>query len=386
VSDRILSESMMTRKVLRAELVDNPNNPNAAVRIAIIHQRKKKEDEWQDVPAEPLTRLKAGEQAKMSFTTSETLRLFEELQALSKIYSEKGILWGTKKVIVGIDTEVLKLSPERKKVIQALLDQNHSNEVWEEIVEKQPNLATKLGLARLQCERAKALAEFDTSLRDNRNEGYWQQFFERNTWIFGYGLRYQFLHTIQPQPHYGGSAVTGKGGERGDYLTASSGAMRFTVLVEIKKPTTELLCNKEYRNGVLAPSDELAGAISQLQINCRKWELEGAGLEQNVEILRDVNIYTISPKGILVVGSTHQLVDNDRRNSFELLRRNTINPEVLTFDELHQRAQYIVQQSSPEAPIQTPTQPDDDVDSPRFNDDDIQSCSAQDLRRAGRVI
>ena len=348
VSDRVLSESTTTRKVLRSELVDNEKNPDATVRITIVHQRKKKGDEWEDLPSDSLAKLKAGEQAKMSLDTQETLRLYEELQAVSKIYEEKGILWGRKQVVVGFDAEVLKVPPQRRNVIQALLDQNHSEEVWRQLVDTHPDLATKLTLARLQQKRAAALEAFEQSLRKNLGEGYWQRFFEKNTWIFGYGLKYQFLHTVQPQPHYGGTAVTGRGGEKGDYLTASSGDMRFTVLVEIKKPETDLLCSQEYRNGVYAPSDELVGAVSQLQVNCRKWEIEGSGLEQNIEALRDENIFTVSPKGILVIGCTDQLDDNNRRNSFELFRRNTVNPEILTFDELHQRARYIVEHTSPD--------------------------------------
>lgn len=373
VDDRVLSESTTTRKVVRCELVDNEKNPDAAVRITIVHQRKKRDDEWEDLPADSLATLKAGEQAKMSLDTRETLHLFEELQAVSKIYEEKGILWGKKQLVVGFDTEVLKVPPQRKKVIQALLDQNHSLEVWQQLVEANPDLATKLSLARLQHERAKALEEFNTSLRAGRGESYWQQFFERNTWIFGYGLKYQFLHTIQAQPHYGGTAMTGRGSERGDYLTASCGDIRFTVLVEIKKPDTELLCDRQYRNGVHAPSDELAGAVSQVQVNCRRWESEGAKAEQNAEHLRDEGIFTVSPKGILVIGCTDELTDADRRNSFELLRRNITNPEILTFDELHQRARYIVENTSTIEPATT--SPDEEygsyVDAPAFDVDDI---------------
>src|ERR1700730_18115202 len=128
VSDRTLSESTTTRKVLRAELIDNTKNPKAAVRIAVVHKRKKKEDEWEDLPADSLAKLKAGEQAKMSFSTEETLRLFEELQALSKIFEEKGIPWGKKQVVVGFDAEILKVPPQRKTIIKTLVDQNHSEE------------------------------------------------------------------------------------------------------------------------------------------------------------------------------------------------------------------------------------------------------------------
>ncbi len=371
VADRVLSESTITRKVLRSELIDNAKNPDAAVKVTIVHQRKKKDDDWEDLPAESLAKLKAGENAKMSLSTDETLCLFEELQALSAIFKEKGILWGKKQLVVGFDAEVLKVPPQRKSIIQTLLNENHSEEIWRELVEKQPDLATKLSLARLQSKRAEALEEFQQSLVDRRGEPYWQDFFQRNTWIFGYGLKYQFLHTIQAQPHYGGMSVSGRGDERGDYLAASSGDVRFTVLVEIKKPGTELLRNDPYRNGVFAASSELAGAISQVQINCRKWEVEGASLEQNAEMLKGENVFTVRPKGILVVGTTDQVQELDRRNSFELLRRNTMNPEILTFDELYQRARYIVEHASSETVSQSPSNRSEPQPTPVFDNDDI---------------
>ena len=81
-------------------------------------------------------------------------------------------------------------------------------------------------------------------------EGQWQQFFEANSWIFGYGLSYRFLSTLQTQPNYGGTTVSGSGGQRGDFLLASEAERRFTVLVEIKKPTSTLVGANEYRNKV----------------------------------------------------------------------------------------------------------------------------------------
>ena len=35
-------------------------------------------------------------------------------------------------------------------------------------------------------------------------------------------------------------------------------------------------------------------------------------------------------------------VNKDKLRSFELLRKNTSNPEIITFDELYERAKFIV--------------------------------------------
>ena len=79
-----------------------------------------------------------------------------------------------------------------------------------------------------------------------------------------------------------------------------------------------------------------------MQANCSKWEKEGSQTEENREALSYRSIFTIQPKGILVIGHTEQLNQISKRNTFELFRRNTVNPEILTFDELYERAKFIV--------------------------------------------
>jgi len=90
--------------------------------------------------------------------------------------------------------------------------------------------------------RREKLEKFKTGL-DNKisDESKWQSFFEKNKWIFGYGLDYHILRQEQAQPHYGGDRVDGQGGQRGDYLTSTMGDLSFTVLVEIKTPVAPLL-------------------------------------------------------------------------------------------------------------------------------------------------
>ena len=50
----------------------------------------------------------------------------------------------------------------------------------------------------------------------------------------------------------------------------------------------------------------------------------------------------IHPKGIVIIGNTSQLNNWDKRNSFERFRRELSNPEVITYDELYERAKFIV--------------------------------------------
>ena len=98
--------------------------------------------------------------------------------------------------------------------------------------------------------------------------------------------------------------------------------------------------NSQYRNGAWGISQELSGAISQVQVNCAQWEISDSRTEQNREELCGIN--TISPKGIVVIGNTSELDCRDKRNSFERFRQELRLPEIITYDELFERAKYIV--------------------------------------------
>jgi len=105
------------------------------------------------------------------------------------------------------------------------------------------------------------------------------------------------------------------------------------------------LQNTQYRNGAWGISNELAGAVSQIQVNCAQWEIYDSRFEQNRERLS--NTITVSPKGIVVIGNTSELNCWNKQNSFERFRREIRNPEIITYDELYERTRFIVEGSNP---------------------------------------
>jgi hypothetical protein len=59
-------------------------------------------------------------------------------------------------------------------------------------------------------------------------------------------------------------------------------------------------------------------------------------------------LFNIQPRSCLVIGSLSDLtgehgVNDAKFRSFELFRRNITSPEIITFDELLERAQFIVE-------------------------------------------
>jgi len=338
-----------TRKVLVVDLNDARIESGETVGITIVHQRKNKKEEWEDVKSIRLSSLKGGEGVKLHLDSHTTRNLYDHLSKLYALVKEKGIQFGTNEFSVAQADEIIKVDQNRKIIIERLLSENYGEEVWHELISTNPDLATKLSFAKLHSDRCDALKTFQVNLKQgNDDEGFWQRYFMDNEWIFGYGLNYQFLNILNDQPNYGGTDYTGKGAQKGDYLMNTEASAKFTVLIEIKTPATNIFSYdkkgnaREIRNDTWLLSSHLLGAISQIQVNTRTWSLKSQDAE-NLRKLESQKIYTVEPKGILVIGNMAEFKEHEGMLScFESFRRNIKNPEVLTFDELYQRARFIL--------------------------------------------
>lgn len=345
----ILEQKGTTRRIFVAETNDKKLSSGETVSGTIIHQRKGLNDAWEEVDSINLNTLKAGEGVKLKLRSAQTKRLYDGLTKLYKL-SQKGVRRGETEYIVGTSDEIINVPRKRKEYIERLLSENYGEEIWEELIDKNPDLATKLSHSRIYKNRLRALNEFESNINDGeKDESYWQNFFSQNDWIFGYGLNYQFLTIESDQPNYGGENYSGKGKQKGDYLTKTNAEnIKFTVLVEIKKPSSKLLAvtsitkeNIRYRNGAWLLGNEVLGGVAQVQANCKSWQKEAEDIK-NRNLIND-SVYTVMPKGILLIGNTQEFGDNiEQLTSFELFRKGLNNLEVLTFDELLERAKFII--------------------------------------------
>lgn len=335
----ILEETKRTRTVFKAEM------HSGGVRGRIIRYRKNPNGSCEELTPVNFNELHPDEGIKIDLPTNALQILHKKVEELYKILERNGIRYGEREYVVTDSSALIITDANKAAVIRELFDKNLGEDIWRQFAAANPDIATRLAFSQIQLSRAKVLDQFKDMLANTRlTEGAWQNFFNDNKWIFGYGLRYQILNITSSQPHYGGSDITGRGGERGDYLTHTEGDTKFTCLVEIKRPDTLLLQSRPYRNGAWGISDDLGGAIAQVQANCAEWEISGSRSDQNRELLYD--IHTVSPKGIVIIGRTSELSDRSKRNSFERYRRSLHNPEIITFDELYERAKFIVGESS----------------------------------------
>ena len=167
----------------------------------------------------------------------------------------------------------------------------------------------------------------------------WQTFFKENTWIFGYGLDYRFQSILQHEAYLSDSDLDGKNTIIGDFLT---GGTDFTVVVELKRPDTKLFENTKNRARSWKMSSILFDSVSQILAQKAYWEKKSVqdNFNEKGELIKQK---TLDPKCILVIGSREQFSGDEREKdmklrTFEMFRRNSRNIEILTYDELYERA------------------------------------------------
>ncbi len=248
--------------------------------------------------------------------------------------------------------QAIKLIHEQPELLKEILD----NELSHKDV---ANLA----------HRRKQLSDFDKMLSDEeffeskknelgsnkRDEDVWQDFFEKNTWIFGYGLNYYFntpldgskLEQVVKGHNFSSS------GKRVDALLKTQGIISSLSFGEIKTHKTELLhhTKEAYRKECWRVSNELAGGVAQVQ---KTVQISLANIRSKTEIkdiqgeLTGEQLFLYQPKAFLIIGSLSEFegkfgINEDKHSSFELFRRQISNPEIITFDELFERAKFIVE-------------------------------------------
>lgn len=178
-----------------------------------------------------------------------------------------------------------------------------------------------------------------------KDEKVWQTFFEKNEWIFWYWLQYRFQWILQREANVSDSNINWSWTVITDFLLADNS---FTTFVEIKKPETPLFWNSLNRSNAWRLSNELIDSVSQTLEQKASWQIKLEVDELYSESWELITQRAIDSKVILIIWRDGQLAwENDRdskikKRTFELYRRDSRNIEILTYDELLDRASHIV--------------------------------------------
>lgn len=173
--------------------------------------------------------------------------------------------------------------------------------------------------------------------RENSSEEFWQALFEKCPAVLSQ-LFPQSMFQFGSKCYVGGKSVNNSGGNLVDFIYTSKLTQNIA-LIEIKTPKTKLL-GKKYRSNAYSISEDLSGSIIQVlnykdQLMKEYYKLsEGDG---------ESLFSAFNPKCLVVIGTIEsELRDKNQYKSFELFRNNISNIDIITYDELFQKAQDIL--------------------------------------------
>ena len=316
------------------------------------------------------------ERVKLSKFNLSQLRCF--LDFINSI-DLKGI--SNRRISLADDSSSL-LDSNTKKQVATLLSCDAGGEIVEELLAK--GLITNRDIVNTGY-RKQQLQLFESLLYKNgldeykvkinkpntKDETAWQEFFKNNQWIIGYGLDYRFQGILQKEFHASDTNADGRDGVISDFLL---GDKRFTTFVELKLPTTELFKSKN-RARSWKLSSKLTEAYSQILEQKASGQIK---IESTKELYDDsynkITQHAYDSKTILVVGSWQEIEHDPegikalKEKTFELFRRDSRNVEIITYDELYERASYIVKNEFTEFKTEKKTGSDPDCISDEFED------------------
>lgn len=250
--------------------------------------------------------------------------------------------------ILGDQSELQRLYKQNPGAIQALVETETSAAEIKELKNR-----------RVVVETMQSWLDDDEAFAEAKDEAggaekAWQNLLEANPWVLGVGLGGRLYTTWDEgkleQTVRGANLQTS--GKRADAFLVSNGLLRSVALAEIKHPDTPLLSQAQYRSDVYAISHEFSGAIAQAQetVRAAKESLAGWISERDAEGGNTGDgAYLVEPRSFLVIGSMSELFSSKgnridaKFRSFESFRSNLKSPEVLTFDELVERARWNVE-------------------------------------------
>jgi Domain of unknown function (DUF4263) len=295
-----------------------------------------------------------------SFTDVEIDRLYLFLKAIKEVDFIDDSKFNVKdddlrKMLLN-SNQTIKLVNDNFELIQKALENNIT-----------PNDLINYGFRRGQLEIFEKLLykenffkEYKDELILNKvikessgDESVWQKYFEKNTWILGYGLEYLFNTELDGKKleQVTSGANFNNSGKRIDGLLKSQGAINSLCFCELKLSTDNLLkqVKTSYRPEAWQISDSLSGAIAQVQRTIQKAIFDiktKTEITDNQGDLTGEELFMYNPKGFILIGNQNEFIKENKINpikysSFEMYRKNLKNIEILTYDELFHRAKYI---------------------------------------------
>jgi hypothetical protein len=241
--------------------------------------------------------------------------------------------------------EVRREGPRQAVARERAERRSKVKDVREQLDELVTEAPRELMLLHAEIERvtlAKMIEAFRVKLAGNFTEPHWQAFFEQNKFVLSmaFARPVELTHT---QFHAKGSTLTGAGAQIGDFLFKEHG--QALAIVEIKTPGTILVRANAYRGvEVFGPYHELSGAVTQVLFQQSELRIRWKTHKDDNPVLQQSGADAI--KCVVVAGRLP--TDPNKLRSFEVFRNACKDVDIITFDELLAKLEFLEKQLTPE--------------------------------------
>lgn len=233
-----------------------------------------------------------------------------------------------------IEANIIETADLSDKDTQALFDVA-SKISKENFLDSKTNvLKTRNKIDEVYLEEVISQFEKLLSLKNNTKnlEAKWQKFFTDYNWIFSQLFSFPVL-IFKDQAYAGGKNIDNKGSNISDFIYKNN-LTNNIAFIEIKTHKTEIFIKKPYRgNDVFAASKDMSGAINQALAQREKFQKDFHTIKGNSQ---EKDFETYNSKCVVVIGNLNGLTTEEKR-SFELMRSNSRDVDIVTFDEVFEK-------------------------------------------------
>ncbi len=358
----ILNQTDMILLKFESEIINNSKDGKKSVSGKLVYERKRKKDA--NFPSSTVTRgsLKTGEYMSIPLSTSETYYLFEGLKERYELYKEiKQIPYGSN-TFVKLDKSLEPLIKRLKENSNFIGDKNNLEAIklFLEALTKensQKNLISGLQLLQrdsVNIEQIKNAVDITNLLNiqkeissnmNNSDEEFWQKLFTNNQWVISQ-VASTPMTIFANKGYVGGKDISNCGGNLCDFIFKNNLSDNIS-LIEIKTPTTNIIGSK-YRQ-VYSLSVDLSGSINQIL----SYKNSITKDYYSISTKSGQNFKVLSPKCFIVIGTMNKL-DTNQKDVFEDFRNSLSNINIITFDELLMKIDFLINLLTGKIKVETP--------------------------------
>lgn len=182
-------------------------------------------------------------------------------------------------------------------------------------------------------------------------ESIWHHFLKNNDWILGLNSDIKFIREFFDEQKVGIENSKGAGSPKTDILGISD----FTLLIELKHSNTKIFKlvkgEKSRANTWDFTADFIEGVsqcLGQKFSLDKNYDVKNYISDEGKRLRKDLH-RTLDPKAIFIIGNRCAEFPHDdddtnivKSETFERFRRNSRNVEIITFDELFEKAYHII--------------------------------------------